>query len=122
MPPDDDPILDEAKVDELRDILGDGPDGVDGLVETFLDGAPELMDELTQAARDGDLEQVDFLAHKIKGEAATLGATRLAGQAEALEDGAREEELADPEGAVEELRETYEATEEAFQSRAPGTE
>lgn len=113
----DEPILDEEKIEELRSLLGDGPDGVDGLVDTFVDRIPEVLDGLRQAAEARDFQTLSEHAHKVKGESATLGAQRLSSQAKQLEIEAREEEVSDPEQAVEALIDTYEATEKAFEEQ-----
>lgn len=112
----DAPILDEARIDELRSLLGDGAEGVDGLVDTFVERIPAVIEDLRGAAAVSDQEEMVHLAHKIKGEASTLGAERLSQQAKSIEMQAREEDLADPSAAVEALVETYEETERAFES------
>lgn len=111
----DAPILDEEKLGELRGLLGEGEEGVGGLIDTFVDRIPEVLDELRRTAAEGDSEEMSRLAHKVKGEAATLGAKRLSLEAKGIEHAARDDELEDPEGAVEDLIETYEATEAAFE-------
>lgn len=112
--PSDAPVLDDEKLAELRGLLGDGEEGVDGLIDTFVDRIPEVLEDLRRTAEEGDSGELSSLAHKVKGEAATLGAKRLSLQAKAIEHEAREDSLADPEGAVEALIETYEETEAAF--------
>lgn len=116
----DAPIVDEEKVEELRSLLGDGPEGVDGLVDTFVDRIPEVVDDLRHAAQDGETEEIANLAHKVKGESATLGAQRLSLVAKRIEDDARADELAEPTSSVELLVETYEATEQALLQRRDG--
>lgn len=110
-------VLDEEKIEELRSILGDGPEGVDGLVDTFIERTPDVLAELDEAAQAGDEEGVGHLAHKIKGEASTLGAKRLSLLAKQIEDEAREQELDDPVAAARRLEDAFEETEQAFHER-----
>lgn len=116
--PSDAPILDEEKIGELRGLLGDGEEGVDGLVTTFVDRMPDVLDDLREAAGAGDDEQMASLAHKVKGEAATLGAKRLSLQAKEIELAAKDEGVEDPVGAVDDLVATYEATVDALEQDA----
>lgn len=113
----EEPIVDEDKVQDLRSLLGDGPEGVDGLIDTFVDRIPEVIEDLEQAASNGDLEEVGNLAHKVKGESATLGAKRLSELAKRIEGQARNDELADPEAAVQLLIDAYAETEDAYAAR-----
>lgn len=108
------PILDEDKMGELRGLLGDGEDGVDGLITTFVDRIPDVLADMRETAGSGDNEQLGRLAHKVKGESATLGAKRLSLKAKAIELSAKDDELDDPRSAVEDLIATYEETEAAF--------
>lgn len=111
------PLIDEDRFEDLHSLLGEGPEGVDGLIETFVDRMPEVLADLEQAAKEPDLEAVANLAHKIKGEASTLGAQRLSLQAKDIELSARDEDLADPSGSVAALGDTYDETEKALQQR-----
>jgi HPt (histidine-containing phosphotransfer) domain-containing protein len=115
MSDEDPPVLDQDKVDELRNLLGEGPDGYEGLVDTFVDRMPEVIADAKSAASEGRLEDVESLAHKVKGEASTLGAAQLSKLAKSIEEGAREETLADPEASVEELADAFETTKKAFE-------
>lgn len=112
--PDEAPIIDEEKIGELRGLLGDGEEGVDGLITTFVDRIPQVLDDLRDTAGSGDSEQMGRLAHKVKGEAATLGAKRLSLKAKAIELAAKDDDLENPQQAVEDLIATYEETEAAF--------
>lgn len=113
------PVVDEDKIGELRGLLGDGSEGVDGLIDTFVDRIPEVLEALREEAQGGDSEELSRLAHKVKGEAATLGAKRLSQQAKEIEISARHDDLEDPTGAVEALIATYEDTERALQQGGP---
>lgn len=119
MPDDEDPavapVIDEEKLGELRGLLGDGEEGVDGLIDTFVDRIPEVLADLESTAENGESEELARLAHKVKGESATLGAKRLSLLAKEIELAAREDALEDPRAAVDELVQIYQETERAFQ-------
>lgn len=72
------------------------------LFEVFLQDEPGRMTTLGDAVCRGDLELVRYLAHSIKGAAATLGM-------EPLRDTARELEFAARDGQAEALAEQYAA-------------
>jgi HPt (histidine-containing phosphotransfer) domain-containing protein len=72
------PSFDRAVLDRLREALGDDA-GVFAarLIQTFLRQGGELVLQLEQAARDGDVEAVTGLAHKLKGSSGSVGGQRL---------------------------------------------
>jgi HPt (histidine-containing phosphotransfer) domain-containing protein len=114
--PADAPLVDDGKIDELRSLLGDGEDGVDGLIDTFVDRIPEAIEDIRAAAEAGEIEELGRLAHQIKGESATLGAMRLSLSAKRVEKAASADELEDPHGAADELASIYEETEAALET------
>ena len=66
------------------------PEFLARLFEVFLADEPRRMATLGDAVCRGDLELVRYLAHSIKGAAATLGMERLRDAARELEHAARE--------------------------------
>ena len=70
--------FDRAVLDRLRAALGDDT-GVFAarVIQTFLRQGSELVTELEQAARDGDVQVVSALAHKLKGSSGSVGGERL---------------------------------------------
>jgi signal transduction histidine kinase/DNA-binding response OmpR family regulator/HPt (histidine-containing phosphotransfer) domain-containing protein len=54
-------------------------------IELFLKTVPELIEALTSAVNVGDAPQVKQLAHKLKGNCLSLGATRMAASCHAVE-------------------------------------
>jgi PAS domain S-box-containing protein len=70
------PVLDPAVMERLVASFGDG-ESVGGLIDTFLQHAPEQAQALREAVERGDAEEVRRAAHTLKSNAATFGATDL---------------------------------------------
>lgn len=83
----DDPLLDPAALEGLREIGGD--DFVADLVDTFLADAPPLL----AALRGADADEVRRAAHTLKSNGATFGATRFSELCRELEEQARSGDL-----------------------------
>ncbi len=73
-PPDTRPAIDTAWLTRMRDTK---PDFLRRLFEVFQTEEPRRVDALDAAASTGDLEMVRYLAHSLKGAAATLGMERV---------------------------------------------
>ena len=55
------------------------------LLNSYLDDAPELIQQMRDGLARGDIEQVRRAAHSLKSNSASFGANRLAGMARELE-------------------------------------
>jgi HPt (histidine-containing phosphotransfer) domain-containing protein len=60
--------------------------------DQFLSSTSEVLVQLGAAAREGDLNTVGQLAHRLRGSMATLGAVRLSTLAHRVEEGGFEDE------------------------------
>lgn len=60
------------------------------LVGIFVDDGPKRLQAIRAALTASDVQQVEHVAHSLKGSAAILGATRLQTAALALEEAAHE--------------------------------
>lgn len=107
-------MLDRTKLDQLLEILGDDAEGVGEIIDTFLDDVPGTLEELQAGLDDDDARRVASAAHKIKGSASTLGAVTLAEICKDLEEAADDGDLASVAQRMDELEETWEATEAAL--------
>jgi CheY-like chemotaxis protein/HPt (histidine-containing phosphotransfer) domain-containing protein len=83
----DEPVLDSAVLDQIRDDLG--AEGFGEVLDVFADEIFNQLDQLPGALERGALEVVELCAHRVRGGAATVGATGLERHAAALEDAAR---------------------------------
>jgi len=83
-----DAIIDPIAFAELQASAGE--DFVGELIDTFLQEAPPMLEELRAALAGGDAERFRRAAHSLKSNSQTFGALRLAEQARALELGGLE--------------------------------
>ena len=68
------PLIDKAIFDELKQMSGDG--FINELIDTFLDDAPNMMQDLKTALNANDADSFRRAAHSMKSNAATFG-TRM---------------------------------------------
>ena len=92
--------LDRTTLAELLEMVGDDPEFVAELVDTYLADARDLLAEMGTAADSGDAEAMLRPAHTLKGNSLNLGATRLAEISRGLEEQARRGSL---DGAEEQV-------------------
>ena len=79
----DDIVIDRAVYAALQDTAG--ADFVAELVDTFLQEAPGLLEELKRALAEGDADAFRRAAHSLKSNSNTFGAQKLAALARELE-------------------------------------
>lgn len=108
--PEANPVVDKAAFSKLATIIGSGPDGIESLVDTFATTAPETVQEMRTAAKEGDMERYSRAAHKLKGEAGTFGARRLQSLCKRLELDASEENIEDPDAQTDDVERLFEET------------
>ena len=90
------------------------------LTETFFNSSPAGMEALTEAVKNGDVDQVGAKAHMLKGSAAAIGAKSFLEIASRLELAAGEENLVTITGIFEDLRNEFEKL-KALLSRPTGS-
>jgi len=84
-------IIDRSVLFALSDSVGE--DFISELIDTFMEEAPGMLDEMQQALSAGDVDSFRRAAHSLKTNANTFGATELAEKARELEYMAREDNL-----------------------------
>jgi HPt (histidine-containing phosphotransfer) domain-containing protein len=77
------PSIDAATFDALRETTG--AEFVQELVDTFLQEAPGMLDDLRQSLAAMDAERFRRAAHSLKSNGSTFGALELAAVARDLE-------------------------------------
>ena len=87
------PLIDRTIFDELKQMSGEG--FINELIDTFLDDAPKMMQEMKSALNANDADSFRRAAHSMKSNAATFGASQLSGLAKELESLGRENNLSD---------------------------
>jgi len=79
------PTIDRATFDALSDATG--ADFARELVDTFLEEAPAMLDDLRDALATSDADRFRRAAHSLKSNANTFGALTLGAMARELEQG-----------------------------------
>src|SRR5262245_60952165 len=79
----DQTTIDRATYDELKETAGE--DFVSELVDTFLDEAPRLVEDLRRAYEKRDADVFRRTAHSLKSNGNTFGARNFAAMAKDLE-------------------------------------
>ena len=110
---DDNPI-DPTTFAELQDAAG--AEFVAELIGTFLEEAPQMLDELRAALPAGDAQGFRRAAHSLKSNSHTFGALRLGEMARALELGG----LAADASPIDALQAEYERVAAALQELSRG--
>jgi len=67
--------------------------GVASLIQDYLDESPQLLDDMRQAAAQGDLEKLHRSSHSLKSSSMLFGALRLAEFCKTLEIDARDNQI-----------------------------
>lgn len=81
--------IDPATFANLVEITGGDLVFVDDLVDTYLDDATQLIEQLHEAAAGGDVGALVRPAHSLKSSSLNVGALRLGEQCRTLEEAAR---------------------------------
>jgi HPt (histidine-containing phosphotransfer) domain-containing protein len=99
-----DPVLDPAVIDSLRQLsVPDEPDVLTEVLKLFLDEAPPRIARLRNAWTAGNIEEVQRIAHSLKGSAGNIGAHGLFEVCKTLDDLGRSGTLESGGGLVEAL-------------------
>jgi HPt (histidine-containing phosphotransfer) domain-containing protein len=80
--------LDNAVLDALRESVGDDPEFLAELIDTFVADAPDQLESLRVSAASGDTGGARRAAHTLKGNGLTFGAREFASLCQAAESAA----------------------------------
>ena len=95
--------------DTLRELFDVMEEEFTDILATFLESAPRLIQQISEAAERSDIEAMVVPAHSLKSSAANVGAQRLSKDAKALELAARQNDKQQCLAASTNLPETYES-------------
>jgi HPt (histidine-containing phosphotransfer) domain-containing protein len=98
-----DTALDGAALESLRELGGD--DFLAEVIDTFLADVETLLATLRRALAEGDAAEVRRMAHTLKSNGATLGATEFAELCRVLEQQAKDGHLEDAPALVARIEE-----------------
>ncbi|NUP11068.1 MAG: response regulator [Polyangiaceae bacterium] len=93
--------LQASVVARIRTTMGN--DFLVELIDTYLEDAPKLLEEIQRAARDGDAQLLERSAHTFKSNSANLGALRLSGACKEIEEIGRSRGTNVPDALLERL-------------------
>lgn len=110
----DEPLLDEAVVDELRAATGDDEEFILELVETYLSEGEGHLAGMAAAVAAADPAAIVRPAHTLKSSSASVGAMRLSAICRAIEEAGRLGHADGLAGDVELARTTWAETVEAM--------
>jgi HPt (histidine-containing phosphotransfer) domain-containing protein len=113
-----DPTLDTAALADLLETIGDDPEFMAELVDTYLADSPGLFAELRAGLASGDATAVRRAAHTLKSTSASFGATRLAALGREMEAAADTGDLAAVASRVETAETEFEAVAVALRAAA----
>jgi len=109
--------LDGAALESLRELGGD--DFLAEVIDTFLADVGTLVSTLRRALDEGDAAEVRRMAHTLKSNGATLGATEFAELCRALEQQAKDGRLEDAPGLVARIEEERRSLDHALGTLRP---
>ena len=98
-------VIDRATFDELKEISGE--DFINELIDTFLEDAPKLIEEMRVALDTNNADSFRRAAHSMKSNAATFGAGQLSVLAKELEGLGKENKLHETGDKLKALEEAF---------------
>ena len=72
-------------LNRLQEMVGDDPEFIEELLDTFVESTEELMTPLRAGVQSGDAQAVMRESHRLKGSSANVGAEALQEQSHELE-------------------------------------
>ena len=116
------PVLDLDVLKDLLSMLGDDFSSLAEIIDSFLEDAPLLLDELQQYVASSDAPGVRRIAHSLKSNGADFGAQAFSDLCAKVEELGSEGALDDAPGLVGEILDEYEKVEAALNAvRRNGT-
>ena len=100
-------VIDKTTFNELKEMSG--AEFINELIDTFLEDAPKMIDEIKSALGANNADTFRRAAHSMKSNAATFGASQLAALAKELEMLGKENKLHETGDRLRALEEAYES-------------
>jgi HPt (histidine-containing phosphotransfer) domain-containing protein len=84
-------IIDEAVLNNLKSLEEPEDKGkfFNGLIDTFIENTPPLMESLKKAFDDNNIKEVLYYSHRLKGVSANIGASKMQDIFEVIEEESR---------------------------------
>lgn len=106
--------LDPAVTAEIEDMMDGDKELIADLIDTMLDTAPELMNELSSGIRGKNAIQVREAAHALKAASGQLGANLFAEICKELEALAKTGDVSNAKGYLSTLPQEYDKLQSAL--------
>ena len=103
--------LDLATLNELKEML---EEGLEELLDTYLDDTPRQLALLRTAVDSDDIPAINSIAHTLKGSSGNLGINGVYQLCSALEQEARSGAVADAMGSLKAIEGEFEKASEAL--------
>jgi HPt (histidine-containing phosphotransfer) domain-containing protein len=113
-------ILDQSALDELNEVTGGDPEFMAELVNTFLEDAPMLMNDLQAALAAGNAGEVRRIAHGLKSNGMEFGAVKFAELCKTLERNAADGQLADADALLADIEAEFARVKDALEAYIQG--
>jgi CheY-like chemotaxis protein/HPt (histidine-containing phosphotransfer) domain-containing protein len=107
-------VLDAGVLENLLEMIGGDRDNFSLLIHSFLEEAPRLLTEMSNAIRTNDLEAVRRTAHSLKSNGTDFGAKRFSDLCKEIETKARTGSLENGPVLLEQISKEYEAVSAAL--------
>lgn len=109
-------IIDQDAIRRLLSVIGGDREDFVELMEEFEESTPQLVDKMTRAAAESDLDSLRISAHSLKSNGRDFGAVRLAVLCEELEHACKEGNVSGPAEKVVEIGQALNEAREALRS------
>jgi signal transduction histidine kinase/DNA-binding response OmpR family regulator len=100
-------VLDESRIVELAETLGEGSSALGEVIDTYRGSAPDQIRSMVAAAHNADAAALGFAAHSLKSASDVIGATRIARLCALLEEQSRAGVLDGATDRVQQVEELY---------------
>jgi signal transduction histidine kinase/DNA-binding response OmpR family regulator len=110
------PMLSSAAFARLEELAGDEPGFVTEFIDTFVDSVTTMLRDMEQSIAKQDTECLRRVAHTLKSNSATLGATRLSELCKELESLGNSGALCDAPSKLVEIQREVDAVKSALAS------
>jgi len=99
------PVIDSEVFEEMRELL---EDSLGEFINTYLGNSPKLLENISQALPEADLEAIYINAHQLKGGSGSIGAMQVCRLANQIEEKARTGDESNLSELFSEMQSAYE--------------
>ena len=111
-----DQVIDMAALKRLLEVIGGDAEDLQELIEDFEDTTPGLLEKLRSASASGDWNTLRITSHSLKSNGRDFGALQLTSLCEALEHDARDGEVQDAVGRVDQIAASLDVARDALRT------